>query len=72
MCLPTAEPGKSDGFHFYLYACELSTCYDQRRYERRLRVLDKGPSGVYNVRLDDATLRWTDSDDGQEKSAAPQ
>ena len=55
---------------FYLYACELSTCYDQRRYGRRLRVLDRGPNGVYNVRFDGETVRWTDADDGQDKAAA--
>jgi len=55
---------------FYLYACELSTCYDQRLYGRQLRVLDRGPNGVYNVRFDGATLRWTNADDGQEKSAS--
>jgi len=55
-----------------LYACEPSTCYDKRRYGRYLRVLDRAQGGgFYDVRLDGATVRWTNTDigDGQEKSA---
>jgi len=58
--------------NLYLYACEPSTCYDKRRYGRYLRVLDRAQGGgFYDVRLDGATVRWTNTDigDGQEKSA---
>lgn len=58
--------GRKDKIH--LYACELATCYDSRRYGTRLRDLDESQSGFINIRLDGDTLRWT-GDDNQEKSA---
>ena len=59
--------GREDKLH--IYACELATCYDSRRYGTRLRDLDQSRGGFIDFRLEGDALRWTNGDDGQEKSA---
>ncbi len=61
--------GRSMDDKLHIYACELATCYDSRRYGTRLRDLDQAQGGFRDFRLDGDALRWTNGDDGQEKSA---